>query len=664
MSTLKWLERFIQKREAILNDSHGMKMRWLLMVYDLLVWFVLCVLFLVVYPSSIDHLSAWDRVIQALIGAFCMLAGRFSMRIYRQIWRYSNVTTYLKLILADGFGAVLFILLRAVLPIHKMTFMRMAALLACNLLFAITQRILYQYLYQDYHQNILYKMLRKIVTALTGVTFNTAGLPIPSSNKIKIAIVGASRVGTMLAEEMMTNPRAAYQPVCFIDVDNEKVGRAIYDLPVLSDESITATMLAERSVQEIVFAMTNMDAELKRKLYERYNKMGCKLKVYDFPTMQSAEIGKRHLREFDIEELLFRRVVEFSDEKTKAYYSGKTILITGGGGSIGSELCRQLAKFEPKQLIILDIYENGAYDVQQELKIAYQGKLNLQVEIASVCNREDMEKVFDRYRPDVVLHAAAHKHVPLMEHNVCEAVRNNVFGTLVTVETAEKFGTGRFIMVSTDKAVNPTNVMGATKRMCEMIVLNHVGKMHTSATRFGNVLGSAGSVIPLFKRQIMNGGPVTVTDKRIIRYFMTIPEASQLVLQSGAMAKPGELFVLDMGKPIKILDLAESMIRLSGFEPYKDIDIIETGLRPGEKLYEELLIKNEQLSKTENSLIFIEKDAPLNDNEVRAKLVMLQNALGTKNDDLTRDALKDAVPTYHTPEEINAAVKDQVQMAG
>ena len=658
------IQNFVRERKEEMEKSHGTKMRWLLTVYDLVIWFFLCAMFLFVYPSAVDRLSVGDRVLQTVIGAVCMLAGRFSMRIYRQIWRYSNVTTYLKLIIGDAIGAALFLLFRAVLPIHRMTFMRMSALLACNLLFSITQRILYQYLYQDYHQNFIHKTLRKIITALTGVQFNTAGLPIPSSNRIKIAIVGASRVGTLLAEEMLTNPRAAYQPVCFIDINNEKAGRAIYDLPVLSDEKVTPKMLADRSVQEIVFAMTNMDTEIKRKLYERYHNMGCKLKVYDFPTMQAAETGKRSLREFDIEELLFRRVVEFSDEKTKAYYTGKTILITGGGGSIGSELCRQLAKFDPKQLIILDIYENGAYDVQQELKIAYQGKLNLQIEIASVCSREDMEKVFERYHPDIVLHAAAHKHVPLMEHNVCEAVRNNVFGTLVTVETAEKFGTGRFIMVSTDKAVNPTNVMGATKRMCEMIVLNHAGRMHTSATRFGNVLGSAGSVIPLFKRQIMNGGPITLTDKRIIRYFMTIPEASQLVLQSGAMAKPGELFVLDMGRPIKILELAESMIRLSGFEPYKDIDIIETGLRPGEKLYEELLIKNEQLSKTENSLIFIEKDAQLSENEVRAKLVMLKNALDTMNDDLTREALRDAVPTYHDPREVNAAVKDPEKMAG
>ncbi|MBQ7304782.1 MAG: polysaccharide biosynthesis protein, partial [Clostridia bacterium] len=325
-----------------------------------------------------------------------------------------------------------------------------------------------------------------------------------------------------------------------------------------------------------------MDIERKQQLYAQYKTTGCKIKVYDYPDPQKMAGSKRTLREFDIAELLFRQPVEFTDERTKNYYRGKTVLISGGGGSIGSELCRQIAKMHPKRLVILDVYENGAYDIQQELRIRYGEKLDLVVEIATVCDRQSLEHIFAEHRPDVVLHAAAHKHVPLMERNCVEAVKNNVFGTLNIVEVSEKYGVGKFTMISTDKAVNPTNVMGATKRMCEMIVQSRKGtKTNFSATRFGNVLGSNGSVIPLFKRQIMNGGPVTLTDKRIIRYFMTIPEASQLVLQSGAMAKNGELYVLDMGKPVKILELAENMIRLSGFEPYKDINIVETGLRPG-----------------------------------------------------------------------------------
>ena len=277
-----------------------------------------------------------------------------------------------------------------------------------------------------------------------------------------------------------------------------------------------------------------MDAKKKKKLYEYYKKAGYKLKVYDYPIVYTAG-GKRHLREFDIEELLFRKPLIVSDETTNAYYKDKVVLLTGGGGSIGSELCRQLAKMKPKQIIILGIYENGAYDVQQELKIVYGDKLNLEIEICSITNRKALEKVFKKYRPQIVINAAAHKHVPLMEKNCIEAIYNNIFGTENLVDLCEKYEAERFMMVSTDKAVNPTNVMGATKRFCEMIVQNASthGKVKYSATRFGNVLGSAGSVIPLFKRQIANGGPVTVTDKRIIRYFMTIPEASQLVLQSG-----------------------------------------------------------------------------------------------------------------------------------
>ena len=302
----------------------------------------------------------------------------------------------------------------------------------------------------------------------------------------------------------------------------------------------------------------------------------------------------------------------------------------------------------------MDIYENGVYDVQQELKIAYGDKLNLRVEIASITNRDAMSRVFEAYHPQIIIHAAAHKHVPLMEHNCIEAVENNVFGTKNVVDLCEEYGAERFMMVSTDKAVNPTNVMGATKRMCEMIAqsASAYGKVKCTSTRFGNVLGSAGSVIPLFKRQIASGGPITITDKRIIRYFMTIPEASQLVLQSGAMAGNGELFVLDMGKPVKILDLAENMIRLSGMN---GIEIVETGLRPGEKLYEELLVKTEELDKTDNSLIFIERDAALSPDEIDRKLMLLKCACDSGDEEAVIDALRRVVPTFKRPEEVNEA---------
>ncbi|MBE6892181.1 MAG: polysaccharide biosynthesis protein [Ruminococcaceae bacterium] len=398
-----------------------------------------------------------------------------------------------------------------------------------------------------------------------------------------------------------------------------------------------------------------MDGEKKKKQYDFYSKAGYKIKVYDYPHMLSAS-KKRQLREFDIEELLFRKPVVMFDQKTNDYYKDKVVLITGGGGSIGSELCRQLAKMNPKTIIILDIYENGAYDVQQELRILYSGEVDIRIEICSITNKKALERVFEKYHPHIVINAAAHKHVPLMENNCIEAVENNVFGCKNLVEVCEEYGTERFMMVSTDKAVNPTNVMGATKRMCEMIVqsASTSGKVKYSATRFCNVLGSAGSVIPLFKKQILSGGPITITDKRIIRYFMTIPEASQLVLQSGAMAKNGEIFVLDMGQPVKILDLAENMIRLSGVH---NIEILETGLRPGEKLYEELLVKTEELDKTSNSLIFVERDRALGNEIIEDKLAKLENACLTGDDDYVRKVLKEVVPTFKAPEDVNVDIE-------
>ena len=534
------------------------------------------------------------------------------------------------------------------LPIEKITFPRMLCLSCLNLLGALSLRMAYRYAYKCGNQETL------VGRFLSWILYTVSGIAAANNNesqKIKIAIIGAGRVGVSFAEELLNNEEAAYIPRCFIDNDVDKVGREIQGIPVWSEDKATFRRLSELEVQEIVFAIPSMDVEKKKTLYEYYKNAGYRLKVYDYPIVYAAG-GKRHLREFDTEDLLFRKPLVVADERTNDYYKEKVILITGGGGSIGSELCRQLAKMSPKKIVILDIYENGAYDVQQELKIAYGNTLNLQIEICSITHKKALEKVFEKHHPQIVINAAAHKHVPLMEHNCVEAIYNNIFGTRNLVELCEKYEAERFMMVSTDKAVNPTNVMGATKRMCEMIVQSASthGKVKYSATRFGNVLGSAGSVIPLFRRQIANGGPVTVTDKRIIRYFMTIPEASQLVLQSGAMAKNGELFVLDMGKPVKIYDLAESMIRLSGAQ---GISIIETGLRSGEKLYEELLVKTEELDKTENSMIFIERDTALSKEEIENRLALLQEACDSGDDDLAREALRKTVPTFRTPEEVN-----------
>ncbi len=651
-----------------------------LQVYDFVILLAVVLFLLGFNPSSVEKMQPLSVAIHLLMASICVFVCRTIGGIYKQIWRYSSPFSYIRLIIADFFAGAMYQILNQLVPeilkqavrIEKIEFVRAFLVISSNLLLSVAIRLLYQFFYEYLNKS------DKALPFLRGLALVLTGLPIDkksskddsaddtNNTKIRIAIVGAGRVGVALAEELIKNPRASYVPCCFVDTDRSKIGREILGLPVFGgDENVTPELL-KLSVQEIVFALPNVEPEYVKDLYEYYKQTGCRVKIYDYPVMHTADKSKRQMREFDIEELLFRKPIKVNNDKTSDYYRDKVVLITGGGGSIGSELCRQIARMEPKSLVILDVYENGAYDIQQELRIAYGGKLNLCVEIVSVCDKEGVEKVISHHRPNIILHAAAHKHVPLMERNSCEAIKNNVFGTLNVVELAEKYEVERLIMVSTDKAVNPTNVMGATKRVCEMIVQSHslTSKTTTfSATRFGNVLGSSASVVPLFKRQIMNGGPVTVTDKRIIRYFMTIPEASQLVLQSGAMAKNGELFVLDMGKSIRILELAETMIRLSGFEPYRDIDIIETGLRPGEKLYEELLIRTEELDKTENSLIFIERDIPLSADELKEKLDVLREAVDTYDDKLAKEALMRVVPTYHDPKSVNADVNTEKRMA-
>lgn len=636
--------------------------RWQLLIYDILILFAVDLLLLVLFRG--DEALCWYSVLfHGIIFAVCVFAARILGRIYQQIWRYGGIQCYIRLLIVDTIAFAVTLALefisRSFLPVQSIAFLRLLSIASMNLLGALAIRMVYRYCFKCGTADSGYgKFLRLVLKTFSGedlVRANDTG-----NQKIKIAIIGAGRVGVNLAEELLSNAAANYIPRCFIDVSPEKAGRSIHGIPVLMENESTLKNMQEHEVQEVVFAIPDLPDEKKRSLYALYSGAGYKIKVYDFPVMQTAG-KKRYLREFDIEELLFRKPIAISNEKTSGCYQDKVILITGGGGSIGSELCRQLAKMNPKQIIILDIYENGAYDVQQELKIAYGDKLDLQIEICSITHQKALEWVFQRYRPQIVINAAAHKHVPLMEKNCIEAVYNNVLGTRNLVELCEKYDVARFMMVSTDKAVNPTNVMGATKRMCEMIVQSASvwGNTKYSATRFGNVLGSAGSVIPLFKRQITSGGPVTLTDKRIVRYFMTIPEASQLVLESGAMAKNGELFVLDMGQPVKILDLAESMIRLSGVN---GIEIVETGLRPGEKLYEELLVKTEELDKTENRLIFIEKDVPLPKDEIDHRLQMLEEACKSGSDDLVRSVLKQVVPTYKSPEEVNAKADQAEEM--
>ncbi len=595
--------------------------RWQLVFYDISILAAVEMLLLFFYKGS-GEISYKGMFYQFLLTAACVFTARFIGQIYAQIWRYGGIQCYIKLLITDGVAFIINLFAEMLLP-ENISVTRLLSISCMNLLGALSMRMMYRYAYKYGRvENGFGKVLNLLLRIFAGakVEYETRN----EYSKIKIAIIGAGSTGVALAEELLNNVSAAYSPRCFVDINKEKVARKLHDLPVFPEDEAIFERLKEMEIQEVVFALPHVDEQRKKQLYEYYINAGYKIKLYDVPVIETAD-KKAVMREFDIEDLLFRKPIIVQTQKSKEYYKDKVILITGGGGSIGSELTRQLATLRPKRIILLDIYENGAYDVQQELRIAYGNKVDIKVEICSICNVRALERVFEEYRPQILINAAAHKHVPFMEKNCIEAVENNVFGTVNLIELCERYSLERFIMVSTDKAVNPTNVMGATKRMCEMLVLcaSRYGKVKYSITRFGNVLGSAGSVIPLFKKQIASGGPVTVTDKRIIRYFMTIPEASQLVLQSGAMANNGELFVLDMGQPVKILDLAQNMIRLSGM---KGVEIIETGLRPGEKLYEELLVNTDVLEKTENSLIFIERDAPKEKGEIEQKLSLLKQA--------------------------------------
>ena len=576
-----------------------------------------------------------------------LLLSRLVFSVYTNVWRYANSKAYLTMVFSDIVGGLGALVVSYALDDYSlyMGVWQSTVIVALYCLATLTLRFGYQQYYRHFNLNLDYL------------------------NKIGVAIVGAGQIGTLLAEELKYNTTSHYRPICFIDKKADKIGGKIADLRVYKEDEHVIEKIKNLPVQEIFIALPNIDGTTAKKLLDFYSRTGCKVKIYDFPINQveGEANSKRVLRPFNIEDLLFRDALKIADSGMNAYYKDKIVLVTGGGGSIGSELCRQVAKRHPKRLIILDIYENNAYEIQQELLRKYTDRLDLCVEIASVRDPERLDAIFNYYKPDIVFHAAAHKHVPLMEHSSCEAIKNNVFGTYNVANAAEKHLVKKFILISTDKAVNPTNIMGATKRLCEMVVqCRNNGTTSFSCVRFGNVLGSNGSVIPLFKAQIEKGGPITITDKRIIRYFMTIPEAAQLVMEAGFLAERGELFVLDMGKPIKIIDLAENMIKLSGFRPYEDIDIVEVGLRPGEKLYEELLIKTETLDKTDNNLIFIERDQPLPRREIDKKLTALKKVLEATKGELSSEkikkAMKKAISTYHDPDEVNCKAEESEEM--
>ena len=465
-------------------------------------------------------------------------------------------------------------------------------------------------------------------------------------------IIGAGEAGNIIIREMQASRHLSRRVRCLIDDNPSKKGKYLHGVEVVGNRNDIVEMAKKYKIDEIVIAIPTLQASDRREIIRLCNETGCKMKVLPgVYQLINEEVSVSKLREVSIEDLLGRDSVQIDLGSVEGYLTGKTILVTGGGGSIGSELCRQIAKCNPKCLIIFDIYENNAYEIQQELRRKYP-YLHLEVLIGSVRNTNRIESVMQLYRPDIVFHAAAHKHVPLMEDSPNEAIKNNVFGTFKTARAADKYGVKKFVLISTDKAVNPTNIMGASKRMCEMVVqmFSRHSKTEYVAVRFGNVLGSNGSVIPLFKKQMAAGGPITVTHPDIIRYFMTIPEAVSLVLQAGAYAKGGEIFVLDMGEPVKIADLAKNLIRLSGYTLGVDMDIEYTGLRPGEKLYEELLTKEEGLQKTGNNLIFIGKPLLFDEDEFIKGMQRLEEAISEERFDV-KEIVSEIVPTYHIRKE-------------
>lgn len=544
-------------------------------------------------------------------------------RLYNSLWKYAGIDELTNILFACvSAGAIQLILMHFVFRIHvPRSFYPSSTLF---LIFFISMG------------RFFYRYIRRLSRRNFGAV------------KERIMIIGAGEAGSSIIREISGSVYVNGSVICAIDDNKDKMGSYIQGIKVVGDRNNILEAVEKYEITSIIVAMPSASKRAIREILEICKQTNCRLKL--LPGMYqliNEEVSVTELRDVEIDDLLGREPVKIDLEEVMNYVSGKVVLVTGGGGSIGSELCRQLAGHKPKQLIILDIYENNAYSIEQELKSTHPD-LNLTVLIASVRNTKRIHKIMEQYHPDIIYHAAAHKHVPLMENSPNEAIKNNVGGTYKMAMAAHLFGVKKFILISSDKAVNPTNVMGASKRICELIIQAFHKKSKTEfvAVRFGNVLGSNGSVIPLFKEQIQRGGPVTVTHPDIIRYFMTIPEAVSLVLQAGAYAKGGEIFILDMGEPIKIADLAKNLIRLSGYEPDRDIEIEYTGLRPGEKLFEELLMEEEGLSSTSNKLIFIGKQIDIDEEEFLEKVLELDKAAKEEVDDI-RERIMELVPTYH-----------------
>ena len=565
-----------------------------------------------------------DMLIYAGINSACTILIFHILKLYNSLWEFASVSELVRITLGCFFSAVFYMVGMFMLHLTvPRSFPAIYMLILCLLCGAL---------------RLSYRCVRR----------TRAGLR--SEGEKRTMLIGGGQAGAIALREFQTSPRSENKVVCIIDDSPNKVGSYLRGVKIVGGRSSIPAMAEKYDVDEIVLAIPSASRQEKLQILSYCHNTSCTLRTLPgICQLANGEVRIEQIREVDIEDLLGRETVKIDLDEVAAYITGKTVLVTGGG-SIGSELCRQAAAQRPKRLIIFDIYENNAYDIQMELRRTHP-ELDLVVLIGSVRDRERVMQVFDRYRPDLVCHAAAHKHVPLMETSPFEAIKNNVFGTYNVAQAADRFGTQRFILISTDKAVNPTNVMGASKRLCEMIVqmMNDRSATEYVAVRFGNVLGSAGSVIPLFRKQIRSGGPVTVTDKRVIRYFMTIPEAVQLIFQAGAYARGGEIFVLDMGEPVRIDDLARNMIRLSGFEPDVDIPVVYTGLRPGEKLYEELLLSGEGMQKTKNDLIYIGHEIAFDPAAFEENLMLLR-AIPESDEPALRAKLRELVPTFHAPD--------------
>ena len=575
--------------------------------------------------NSVEPLF-WDNLVVYLpFGVASTLIIFFIFKLYSSIWRYAGVDEAIRIVVACVTAAIV----------------QMLCFLVCDFKFPHSYPVICFILLVGYTVGIRfsYRFFRAVFHHKIYAT---------DEDCIRVMLIGAGTSGELMIKESFTSEFLNHKIVCIIDDDVKKQGSTIHGIKVVGGRDRILDTVQKYKIEEIIIAIPSADYKERRKIYDICKETSCNITIMPgLYQIVNDEVKVSKLRKIQIEDLLGREPITNDNKEIAGYVADKVVVVTGGGGSIGSELCRQIADYGPKQLIVLDNYENNAYDLQMELKRKHP-ELDLVVRIVNVQTRERVESIFNKYRPEVVFHAAAHKHVPLMEDSPCDAIKNNVFGTMNVARAASEYGVERMVLISTDKAVRPTNIMGASKRICELVIqyFNEKSETEYMAVRFGNVLGSNGSVVPLFRKQIAEGGPVTVTHPDIIRYFMTIPEAVNLVLEAGAYGHGGEIFILDMGEPVKILDLAKNMIRLSGYKPYKEIDIVFTGLRPGEKLYEELLISEKNKIETDNDRIFIAQ-LPPEDPERFERLIEKIHAIAYAEDrEHIREAVKELVPEY------------------